>query len=48
LANSGSPGDSRTQLFGYLDGSIPEPVKELETRDKDGAVVKIPNPEYVR
>jgi hypothetical protein len=36
------------QLFGYLDGSIPELVKELETNDKDGAAVKIPNPEYVR
>jgi hypothetical protein len=33
------------QLFGLLDGSMPEPEK---TKDKDGKDVSIPNPEYSR
>ncbi|KAK1686304.1 hypothetical protein QYE76_047156 [Lolium multiflorum] len=36
------------QLFGYLDGSYAEPEKELQTKDKDGVEVKIPNPEHAR
>jgi hypothetical protein len=36
------------QLFGLLDGSMPEPAKELKAQDKDGKDVMIPNPEYAR
>jgi hypothetical protein len=36
------------QLFGYLDGSVAKPEKEVQTKDTDGADVKIPNPKYAR
>jgi hypothetical protein len=32
------------QLFGYLDGLVAEPEKEMQNKDKDGVDVKIPNP----
>jgi hypothetical protein len=35
-------------LFGFLNGSLPEPEKEIKTKDKDGIEVKIPNPEHMR
>jgi hypothetical protein len=36
------------QLTGYLDGTVPEPEKEVDVKDNDGKDVKIPNPEYAR
>jgi hypothetical protein len=36
------------QLYGFLDGSIPAPDKELTSKDQDGKEVKIPNTEYAR
>ncbi|KAK1647091.1 hypothetical protein QYE76_064896 [Lolium multiflorum] len=36
------------QLFGLLDGSMPEPEKELKETDKDGKEVKIPSPGYAQ
>jgi hypothetical protein len=36
------------QVFGYLDGSEVEPEKEIVGNDKDGKVVKMPNPDYKR
>jgi hypothetical protein len=36
------------QLSGFLDGSTPEPEKELVSKDADGKEIKIPNPEYAR
>jgi hypothetical protein len=35
-------------LFGFLDGLLPEPKKEIKTTDKDEIEVKIPNPEHMR
>jgi hypothetical protein len=34
------------QLYGFLDGSIPAPDKELISKDQDGKEVKILNTEY--
>uniref|UniRef100_A0A453PR52 Retrotransposon Copia-like N-terminal domain-containing protein n=1 Tax=Aegilops tauschii subsp. strangulata TaxID=200361 RepID=A0A453PR52_AEGTS len=31
-------------FFGYVDGTMPEPVKFLTTKDKDGKEEKTPNP----
>jgi hypothetical protein len=36
------------QLYGYLDGSIEAPKKEVTVKDKDGTEVKITNPDYSR
>jgi hypothetical protein len=36
------------QLYGYLDGSIEAPEKELTVKDKDGVETTIPNPDYGR
>jgi hypothetical protein len=36
------------QLFGYLDGSIEAPEKEVKVKDKDGVEVTITNPDYSR
>jgi hypothetical protein len=36
------------QLFGLLDGSMPEPAKETKATDKDGKEIFVPNPEYAR
>ncbi|KAK1629908.1 hypothetical protein QYE76_004223 [Lolium multiflorum] len=36
------------QLTGYLDGTVPEPEKEVAAKDNDGKDVNIPNPEYAR
>jgi hypothetical protein len=36
------------QLFSYLDGSQVAPEKEMKTRDKDGAEMTVPNPDYAR
>lgn len=36
------------QLYGFLDGSIPEPAKELVSKDASGKEVKIANPEYAK
>jgi hypothetical protein len=36
------------QLYGYLDGSIEAPEKEMTVKDKDGVETKIPNPDYGR
>jgi hypothetical protein len=36
------------QLTCYLDGTVPEPEKEVDVKDNDGKDVKIPNPEYAR
>jgi hypothetical protein len=36
------------QLYGYLDGSIEVPEKEVTVKDKEGAKVKITNPDYSR
>jgi hypothetical protein len=36
------------QLYGYLDGSILTPEKELKATDKDGKEVTISNPKYAR
>jgi hypothetical protein len=33
-------------LYGYLDGSIEAPEKEVTVKDKEGAEVKITNPDY--
>jgi hypothetical protein len=34
------------QLYGYLDGSIEAPEKEMTVKDKDGMETTIPNPNY--
>jgi hypothetical protein len=36
------------QLYGYLDGSIEAPAKEITFKDKDGAEVTITDPDYSR
>jgi hypothetical protein len=36
------------QLYGYLDGSIEVPEKEMTVKDKDGVESTIPNPDYGR
>jgi hypothetical protein len=36
------------QLYGYLDGSIEAPEKEMTVKDKDGLETTIPNPDYGR
>jgi hypothetical protein len=36
------------QLFGYLDGSIEAPEKEVKVKDKDGVDMTITNPDYSR
>uniref|UniRef100_A0ACD5WAC7 Uncharacterized protein n=1 Tax=Avena sativa TaxID=4498 RepID=A0ACD5WAC7_AVESA len=36
------------QLYGFLDGSIPEPDKMLKSKDSEGKEISIPNPEYAR
>jgi hypothetical protein len=36
------------QLFGLLDGSMPEPARETKATDKDGKEIFVPNPEYAR
>jgi hypothetical protein len=36
------------QLYGYLDGSIEAPEKEMMVKDKDGVETIIPNPDYGR
>jgi hypothetical protein len=36
------------QLYGYLDGSIEVPEKEMMVKDKDGVETTIPNPDYGR
>jgi hypothetical protein len=36
------------QLYGYLDGSIEVPAKEITVKDKDGAEVTITNLDYSR
>jgi hypothetical protein len=36
------------QLYGYLDGSIEAPEKEMTVKDKDGVETIIPNPDYGR
>jgi hypothetical protein len=36
------------QLYGYLDGSIEAPEKEMTVKDKDGVETTIPNPAYGR
>jgi hypothetical protein len=36
------------QLYGYLDGSIKAPEKDIMVKDKDGVEVKVTNPEYSR
>jgi hypothetical protein len=36
------------QLYGYLDGFIEAPAKEMMVKDKDGVETTIPNPEYAR
>jgi hypothetical protein len=35
-----------SQLYGYLDGSIEAPEKEVTVKDKDDTEVKISNPDY--
>jgi hypothetical protein len=36
------------QLYGYLDGSIEAPEKEMNVKDKDGVETTITNPNYAR
>jgi hypothetical protein len=36
------------QLYGYLDGSIKAPEKELIVKDNDGMETTISNPDYAR
>jgi hypothetical protein len=36
------------QLYGYLDGSIEAPEKEMMVKDKDGVEMNITNPDYAR
>jgi hypothetical protein len=36
------------QLYGYLDGSIEAPEKEMTVKDKDGVETIVTNPDYVR
>jgi hypothetical protein len=36
------------QLYGYFDGSIEAPEKEMTVKDKDGMKTTIPNPDYGR